>query len=96
MVTHIVFFSFHAEDKSEHLGEAKRRIEAMMGQVPTLRSVEVGINFAEEARAMDMALVTRFDDKEGLAAYASHPVHLDVIAYIKTVAESTKVVDYAS
>jgi antibiotic biosynthesis monooxygenase (ABM) superfamily enzyme len=94
MVTHIVFFAFQERDKTSHMAEAKRRIEAMMGVVPTLKHVEVGINFADEARAMDMALVTQFEDREGLVAYATHPAHLEVIAYIKGVAEYTKVVDY--
>ncbi len=94
MVTHIVFFAFQDGNKATHMTEAKRRIEAMTGVVPTLKHVEVGINFANEERAMDMALVTHFDDREGLAAYATHPAHLEVIAYIKGVAEYTKVVDY--
>jgi hypothetical protein len=94
MVTHIVFFAFQEKGKRANLIEARRRIEAMMGAVPTLKHVEVGINFADEDRAMDMALVTQFEDRDGLSAYATHPVHLEVIAYIKRVAEYTKVVDY--
>jgi len=94
MVTHIVFFAFAPEDKAAHMREAQRQIEAMVGRVPSLRSLEVGLNFSQEDRAMDMALVTRFDDRAGLEAYATHPVHQEVIAYIRTVAEYTKVVDY--
>jgi hypothetical protein len=94
MVTHIVFFTFSPENKSAHLSEAKRRIEAMMDRIPSLKYLEVGLNFSPEERAMDMALVTRFEDRRGLDEYAVHPVHLDVIAWIKTVVEYTKVVDY--
>ncbi len=96
MVTHIVFFVFHPDNKAANLIEAKRRIEAMIGSVPTLRTVEAGINFSQEERAMDMALIARFDDREGLEAYATHPVHQEVVAWIKTVAEQTRVVDYDS
>jgi len=94
MVTHIVFFQLKPENKTANSLEAKRRIEAMMGKVDTLRSIEVGINFAEEERAMDLVLTARFEDRAGLKAYAIHPVHLEVIDYIKSVAEYTKVVDY--
>ena len=94
MITHIVFIALKPENKTENALEAKRRIEAMMGKVESLRFIEVGINFAEEDRAMDLALTARFDDQEGLEAYAVHPVHLEVIEYIKSVAEYTKVVDY--
>ncbi len=94
MITHIVFIALKPENKTENALEAKRRIEAMMGKVESLRFIEVGVNFAEEDRAMDLALTARFDDQEGLEAYAVHPVHLEVIEYIKSVAEYTKVVDY--
>ena len=94
MVTHIVFFAFSPEGKKEHVYEARKRIEAMKGEIPSLRSLEVGVNFSDEDRAMDMALVTRFDDRSGLEEYATHPIHLEVINYIKTVVEYTKVVDY--
>jgi antibiotic biosynthesis monooxygenase (ABM) superfamily enzyme len=94
MVTHIVFFSFKQPDRDAHIAEAKRRIEAMAGAIPSLKHLEVGVNFSEEERAMDMALITRFEDRAGLEAYAVDPVHREVIAYIRTVAEYTKVVDY--
>ncbi len=94
MITHIVFIALKPENKAENALEATQRIEAMMGKVESLRSIEVGINFAEEDRAMDLALMARFDDRKGLEAYAVHPIHLEVIDFIKSVAEYTKVVDY--
>ena len=94
MITHIVFIALKPENKTENALEAKRRIEVMMGKVESLRSIEVGINFSEEDRAMDLVLTARFDDREGLEAYATHPVHLKVIEFIQSVAEYTKVVDY--
>ncbi len=94
MVTHIVFIQLKSEDKTANALEAKRRIEAMIGKVESLRSIEVGINFSPEDRAMDLALTARFDDREGLEAYATHPSHLAVIDFITSVAEYTKVVDY--
>lgn len=93
MVTHIVFFEFKKENKQAHMEEAKRRIEAMMDRIESLKEMEVGFDFSHKERAMDMALVTRFDDREGLEIYATHPVHLEVIEYLKEVVEYTKVVD---
>jgi len=94
MVTHIVFFALKAENKTANAQEAKRRIEAMKGQIEGLVDLEVGINFSDEDRAMDMALIARLADRKALEHYAVHPVHQKVIAWIKTVAEYTKVVDY--
>jgi antibiotic biosynthesis monooxygenase (ABM) superfamily enzyme len=95
MVVHIVMIKFaeHPE-KVERIREAQRRIDALMGRVPSLRSMETGINFAREERAMDLVLRATFDDREGLEAYAVDPVHREVIDYIRSVAESSKVVDY--
>jgi hypothetical protein len=94
MVVHIVFFKFRDENKTEHMQKAETMLKALEGRVPSLRSIEVGVNFSQEARAMDMSIVTTFDDKEGLQAYAVDPAHQEVIAYIKEVCEYTKVVDY--
>ncbi len=93
MVTHIVFFALKAEDKAANAREAKKQIEAMLGQIDGLIDLEVGINFSQEDRAMDMALIARLVDRKALESYAIHPVHQEVIAYIKTIADYTKVVD---
>lgn len=95
MVIHIVMIKFaEAADKSERIREAKRRIDALIEQIPSLRSMETGINFSPEERAMDLVLTATFDDRKGLEEYAVHPEHLRVIDYIRSVAEYSKVVDY--
>jgi hypothetical protein len=52
------------------------------------------VNFSKEERAMDLSIITVFEGKEGLDAYAIHPEHLKVVDFIKTVVEYSKVVDY--
>jgi len=94
MVKHIVMFDFKDENKKENLEKVKVMLEGLLGRVPTLRSMEVGINFSEEERAMDLSLYSTFDDKAGLEAYAIHPAHLEVVAFIKSVATASKVSDY--
>jgi hypothetical protein len=94
MVKHIVIFDFKDENKTENLYKAKIMLEALLDAVPTLRSIEVGLNFSNEERAMDLSIITAFDDKEGLNLYANHPEHLEVVAFLKTVVNGSKVVDY--
>lgn len=94
MVVHIVMFKFREENKQANIQKAKEMLQNLIDTVPTLKSIEVGINFANEDRAMDLSIITHFDTKEDLDAYAIHPTHQDVIAFIKTVVEYTKVVDY--
>ena len=94
MVVHIVTFQFKEENKQTNIIQAKQMLENLMGAVPTLRSMDVGLNFSKEERAMDMSIITVFESKEGLDAYAVHPEHLKVVDFIKTVVEYSKVVDY--
>ena len=94
MVVHIVTFKFKEENKKVNIIQAKQMLENLMGAVPTLRSMDVGINFSQEERAMDLSIITAFESKEGLDAYAIHPEHLKVVEFIKGVVEYSKVVDY--
>ncbi|CAA6820228.1 MAG: Stress responsive alpha-beta barrel domain protein Dabb [uncultured Sulfurovum sp.] len=94
MVKHIVMFDFKEENKKENLEKAKEMLEALLESIPTLKSMEVGINFSHEDRAMDLSLYSEFDDKAALEAYAIHPAHLEVVTFIKSVAIASKVSDY--
>ena len=94
MIVHLVAFQFNEESKKANIIQAKQMLENLMGAVPTLRSIDVGLNFSTEERAMDLSIITVFESKEGLDAYAIHPEHLKVVDFIKTVVEYSKVVDY--
>ena len=94
MIVHIVLFQFKEEHKKANMIQAKQMLENLMGAVPSLRSIDVGMNFSEEERAMDLSIITAFESKEDLEAYAVHPEHLKVVDFIKSVVDYSKVVDY--
>jgi len=94
MVVHIVTFQFKEENKKANIIQAKQMLENLMGAVSSLRSIDVGVNFSQEERAMDLSIITVFESREGLNAYAVHPEHLKVVDFIKRVVEYSKVVDY--
>ncbi|MBD3793876.1 MAG: Dabb family protein [Campylobacterales bacterium] len=94
MVKHIVMFDFKEENREANIEKAKVMLAALIETVPTLKGMEIGVNFADEARAMDLSIYTTFEDKAGLEAYAIHPEHLKVVEFIKTVVNGSKVVDY--
>jgi hypothetical protein len=87
-------FKFKEENRQANLIQARQMLEELIGAVPTLRSMDVGLNFAKEDRAMDMSIITTFESRAGLEAYAVHPEHLKVVDFIKQVVEYSKVVDY--
>lgn len=94
MIVHIVMFAFTAENKAENIAKTKTMLEALVEKIDPLLGMEVGINFNSGERAMDLVLTSTFETKEGLAEYASHPAHQEVLAFIKQVTTSSKVVDY--
>ncbi len=94
MVVHIVMFRFKEENKAANLERVKEMLEALPEKIPSLRSMEVGIDFLHSERSMDLVLTSTFDDREGLDAYRVHPAHVEVVNVIKEVSEESLVVDY--
>ena len=94
MIKHIVMFDFKDEKKEENIKKAKEMLLALLESVPSLKKMEVGLNFSQEERAMDLSIYTEFDNKSGLEEYAVHPKHLEVVAFIKSVVSGSKVSDY--
>ena len=93
MVKHIVFFKL--SDNSEANKQAlKDRIMSMQGKLNFMKHLEVGINFSTEERAFDVVLINDFETKEDLQMYATHPIHLEVVNFIKSLGVISKVVDY--
>lgn len=93
MVRHIVFFKL--EDNSDtNKQRVKDRIMSMQGKMDFVKHLEVGINFSPEERAFDLALISDFETREDLNTYATHPIHVDVVNFIKSLNTVSKVVDY--
>lgn len=93
MLTHVVCFRFPDRADAE---EAVRRLAAMDGKVPALQGIEVGLDITRSPRSYDVALITRHADADGLAAYAQDPVHLEVVAWIKSKGPQSVAVDFLS
>lgn len=98
MLKHVVMWKLkdHAlgMDKPALAAELKRRLEALPGSVPGILSLEVGLNVVQADTASDVVLVSAFRDLAGLKAYAEHPAHLEVVAFVRQVAEERRACDY--
>ncbi len=94
MIVHIVMFTFKEKNRAENIAKAKEMLEALVPKIDPLLSMEVGVDFNGSERAMDLSLISTFETKEGLMEYATHPAHLEVVAFIKEVTEASRVVDY--
>lgn len=94
MFTHIVFFKL--KDKSqENLQGTREKLLSMAGKIPSLQAIEVGIDVIRSARSYDLALITRFDDLEGMKAYQTDAYHQnEILPYMHNAAEAAAAVDY--
>ena len=93
MIKHIVLFKL-ADKNPGNIEKAVSALEGMKGKIETLKNLEVGVDFLNSERSFDLALTTVFDDKQGLAVYANHPVHLPVKELMVSLCSSSVVVDY--
>ena len=81
MVKHVVLFKLisfaEAAQKQEVMNEIKTKLEALQAVIPSLKSMEVGLN-ANANESFDISLITTHQDFDGLKAYATHPEHVKV------------------
>ena len=94
MVKHIVMWKFKEEVSEEEKRSMKQQLEALQGVVPTLGKIEVGLDVSQKQAAMDMVLYSEFQCLEDLTAYAVHPAHQKVVAFVKPLVCERAVVDY--
>lgn len=98
MLKHIVMWRFvegaGGKSRVEHAQYMKEHLEALVGVVPEIRSMEVGVNNNPSSSAYDVVLVSLFDDKDALDRYKVHPAHKAVAAYCKEVCELRADVDF--
>lgn len=99
MIRHVVIFGFakEADGKSglENAVKAKNMLLALTEKIDFIRRMEVGINDGEADQSNDtLCLTCDFDTIEDLEAYAVHPEHLKVGAFIGKVRISRACVDY--
>lgn len=98
MIKHIVMWDVRgetAEEKWLAATDLKLRFEGLVGQIPGLVHLEVGIDVSRVSYACDVVLYSEFVDQAALTAYADHPAHLAVRDALKDVRVARHQVDYA-
>ncbi len=98
MIRHIVFFRL-AENIPEHqrtglLKEVKLKLEELQALIPGILSLEIGINTADDPKAADLSLLSKFNDRDALTFYQIHPAHKAFIEWNRDKCPKYSVVDY--
>ncbi len=91
MLKHVVCHKYRDRAEAEKIAPM---LNSLMGKVPSLRSMETGVDTLCTKRSFDLVLIAVFDDAAGLEAYKIHPEHVKVREYIHSVLESSVSVDY--
>lgn len=98
MIKHIVMWTFadfaEGADKATNLQIARDRLAGLEGLVPGLLTLEPVIPVDPFEHSYDLVLYSEFDSPEALKAYATHPDHVAVGSFIKSVVTSRVCVDY--
>ena len=96
MYTHIVFFKLN-EVNNENIEFVKSTLLSMEGKISELRYLEVGIDDIRNERSYDIALITKFNNKEDYLSYDINEYHVEKVKkVIKSYIESSKTVDYSN
>ena len=97
MVRYCVMWKFKPSDgkTSKELAEdVKEKYESLLGLVPGLTSIEIGINSNDGKTSYDAVMIADFESWEALAAYKADTMRDNVIEYVKTIAEVRAKVEY--
>jgi len=94
VIRHVVLWAFKDGVQQSERDAILAALRALATAVPSLRSLEVGENVSlARAQGYTHVLLESFDDRDGLAAYASHPDHLPVLARLRDAAAQLLAVD---
>ncbi len=87
MVTHIVMWNLKDEaeggTKEQNAAIMKERLEALVGRIPGLVSLQVGKNVMPGG--YDLCLLGRYQDLDALKTYRDHPFHKEVQQFVHKV-----------
>lgn len=85
MIRHVVVWRLKgdsAEDKKSNFDTVSGDLEALVGQIPGLKTLSVALSTGPNPKNWDMCLISDHDDWDALDVYATHPAHLAVASRV--------------
>ena len=96
-IKHIVMWRVRAETDAVRQAaclKVRAAFESLVGKIPGLKELEVGIDSSRISYASDVVLYSVFEDPAFLANYASHPEHMRVRNELEGIRIESRQVDY--
>jgi hypothetical protein len=97
VIKHIVMWNVRGETPEEKQGAAqaiKAKFEALVGEIPGLLKLEIGIDVSAISYACDVVLYSEFEDEQALKIYGEHQAHLRVRDELEGLRVARHQVDY--
>ena len=98
MLTHIVMWKFQdvaaGADKETNLLLAREELLSLKHRIPEIQEWIVRINVTMHPQAYDLVLVSTFADAEALRRYQEHPLHQEVVQFLRAVQSGRAFVDF--
>jgi len=96
VIRHVVLWKLAAEapeDKVAAGAGIRERLEALVGVVPGLNSVQVLPDLGSTDGNFDVMLLSEHEDEAALQGYQEHPAHLEAAAFIRSVVQGRAALD---
>jgi len=98
MFKHVVMWklkdSAGGRTKGENARLMKERFEELANMLDGLRHLEVGIDVLHTDASADVILFTEFETRADYEAYAVHPAHQALSAFVADLRLERRVIDY--
>jgi hypothetical protein len=80
--------------KEENIKKAKAMTEGLKAKIPNIKRIEVGVDFLHNPTDFDVVSYSEYDSMDDVMATVKHPVHDELIAFLKKVTEVSHAVTY--
>ncbi|MGI8650207.1 MAG: Dabb family protein [Rubrobacter sp.] len=94
VVDHLVFFTMRDDVSTSDSEGLLGSLSALSEEIPGVLDLSVGEDFSGRSGGYTHALFARFEDREGLKTYATHPAHLAAVEQLDRLTEGRIVCDY--
>jgi hypothetical protein len=99
MIRHIVMWNVRGDtpaEKASGIAQVQKSFSALMGRIPGLLHLEIGVDASRVDYACDVVLYSEFESQAALDAYGIHPEHQRVKRELADVRIARYQVDYAA
>ena len=94
-IKHVVFLKFKEDVSISRIEEHKAAVVGLNGQIPVMRNIEFGADFAGRAEDLTHCIIVTLSHPSDIEAYLEHPAHVPVAEALVADLERLLVMDVA-